>query len=153
MPLTAGEPAEPWDTWLRVITNEKYIKSDGTLHNSAFTGKAISPPDPAKPWALELSGALLSLIGDLRTYGQEFCGDKFAGFMFQKVENLRNEDRDTDVIFTPRTEAPADPAHSDLVAYRLEFENKAALKDWLQDFIQVARLDKLDGIDALRQAA
>src|SRR5262249_18031211 len=103
MTLADGDPAEAWDTWLRVITDERDFRSDGTLANNAFSGRrVISPPDPPRSWSLEISGALLSMIPDLRVYAEAFCGDKFAGYMFQKVENLRNEDNATDVIYTPR---------------------------------------------------
>jgi hypothetical protein len=149
MPLADGDPAEAWDTWLRVITDERYFKSDGTLANDAFTGKTvISPPDPPRPWSLELSGALLSMIFDIRLYADAFCGDKFAGYMFQKVESLRSEDNATDVIYTPRAR---DNAHADLVAYHLDAEYKYVLRDWLQDSIQCVRRDKIEAIDALRQ--
>lgn len=149
MPLADGDPGEAQDTWLRVISDEKYLKEDGTLSNNAFSGKkVISPPAPPRPWSLELSGALLSMIADLRCYADGFCGEKFAGYMFQKVENLRNEDNATDVIYTPRV---GDNAHADLVAYQLAAENKYVLRDWLQDSIQCVKPDKLEVIDALRQ--
>ena len=149
MPLADWDPAEAWDTWLRVVTDERYFKNDGTLANNAFSGKkVISPPDPPRPWSLELSGALLSMISDLRSYGDAFCGDKFAGYMFQKVENLRHEDNATDVIYTPRA---GDNAHADLVAYHLDAENKYVLRDWLQDSIQCVKPDKIGVLDALRQ--
>ncbi len=150
MPLVDGDPAEAWDTWLRVIADERYFKSDGTLSNNAFSGrKVISAPDPPRPWALELSGALLSMIPDLRRYAAAFCGDKFAGHMFQKVENLRHEDNATDVLYTPRVD---DNAQADLVAYQLDVASKYDLRDWLQDSIQYVRHGKIEVIDALRRA-
>jgi hypothetical protein len=150
MPLADGDHAEAWDTWLRVVTDERYFKSDGTLANNAFSGgRVISPPDPLRPWSLEISGALLSMIPDLRAYADAFCGDKFAGYMFQKVENLRDDTNATDVIYTPRV---GDSAHADLVAYHLEVENKYVLRDWLQDSIQCVRPDQIDVIYVLRQA-
>jgi hypothetical protein len=150
MTLADGDPAEAWDTWLRVIADERYFKNDGTLANNAFSGRrVISPPDPPRSWSLEISGALLSMIPDLRVYADAFCRDKFAGYMFQKVENLRNEDNATDVIYTPRL---GDSAHADLVADHLEVQNKYVLRDWLQDSIQCVRPDQIDAIDVLRQA-
>jgi hypothetical protein len=150
MPLADGDPAKAWDTWLRVITDEKYLKTDGTLSNNAFSGKrVIAPPDPPRPWSLELSGALLSMIADLQSYADTFCGERFAGYMFQKVENLRSKDNATDVVYTPRA---ANSAHADLVAYHLPLEDKYVLRDWLQDSIQCVRPDKLEAIDALRRA-
>jgi hypothetical protein len=103
MPPDDGDPAEAWDTWLRVITDEKYWKSDGTLSNNAFSGKrVISPPALPRPWSMELSGDLLSMIADLRSHADEFCGNKFNGYMYQKVENLRVEENATDVALPPR---------------------------------------------------
>lgn len=150
MPLVDGDSAEPWNTWLRVVTDENYIKNDGTVANNAFSGKyVIAPPARPRPWSLELSGALLSHIPDLRVYGRNFCGDDFAGYMFQKAENLKNDDQATDVIYTPT----ADPAHADTVAYRLKVEDKYFIRDWLQDIVVCAKPDNLGAIDALRQAA
>ena len=149
MPLNPGDCAEPQNTWLRMITNPNYLKNDGTIHHSAFRGKAISPPDANKAWALELSGALLSLVPDLLTYGQMQCGDRFLGFMFQGVENLRNQELATDVVFTPTS----DEAHADLVAYHLQEANKRKMEDWLQDFVQLASLNNLQIIDARRFSA
>lgn len=149
MPLADGDPAEAWDTWLRVITDRKYVKSDGTLSNNAFSGKrVIASPAKPRPWSIELSGALLSMIDDLYSYGHSFCGVRFAGYMFQLAGKLRNPDLATDVIYTPT----ADPAHADLVSYRLTIESKYALRDWLQDSIRCVGPDDLGAIDALRQA-
>jgi hypothetical protein len=80
------------------------------------------------------------MISDLRPYADAFCGDRFAGYMFQKVENLRNDDNASDVIHTPRV---GDNAHADLVAYHLDVENKYVLRDWLQDSIQCVRPGKI----------
>ncbi len=148
MPHADGDPAEAWDTWLRVITDKKYLKSDGTLSNNAFSGKrVIAPPAKPRPWSIELSGALLSMIDDLRAYGHGFCGDNFAGYMFQLVGKLRNTDLATDVVYTPT----ADTAHADLVSYRLGIESKYALRDWLQDSIRCVRSDYIGAIHALRR--
>lgn len=148
MPLADGDPAEAWDTWLRVITDRKYLKSDGTLSNNAFSGKrVIAPPAKPRPWSIELSGALLSIIDDLTSYGRGFCGDRFAGYMFQLAGRLRNPDLATDVVYTPT----ADPAHADLVSYRLSTESKYALRDWLQDSIRCANVDDVGAIDTLRR--
>src|SRR5262245_58082192 len=120
MPLRDGDPAELSDVWTRVLTNNGYWKKDGTLHNSAFGGKAIAPPNEKnRPWAHELSGRLLSLIKNLEKESSEFCVAfkcEFAGIMFQKVENLRSEVSGfrTDVIYTPKD---ADIAHSDFVSF------------------------------------
>jgi hypothetical protein len=152
MPLVDGDPAEAEDTWLRVITNEKYIKSDGTLANNAFTGKAIAPPAAPRPWSIELSGALLSKIADLRTYGGAFPYGQFVGYMFQEVRILRNEELETDVVYTPKKDTPhPDTAHADLVSYRLALQEKYALRDWLQETVRCVRPDGLDVMEALRR--
>src|SRR5215471_10329565 len=96
MPLTDGDSAPAWDVWTRVITDKNYWKSDGTLHNKAFSRGAFRKPDPARnrPWSRELSGRLLSLIADLNHESTQFCalhGREFAGVMFQKAENLKSE--------------------------------------------------------------
>jgi hypothetical protein len=157
MAVKAGEPADATDVWLRVITENKYWKPNGTLHNSAFGGKAISPPDATKSWTLELSGRLLSLAKDAEKEGREFCRPprEFAGLMFQTVENLRSDGNGllkganckTDVIFSPNN----DPAHADIVAYGPTAENKFVIRDWLQDMIQFFKADNCSVIEALRK--
>ena len=144
MPLADGEPARAGDTWLRVITNKKYLKADGTLTNNAFGGKAISPPSIERPWSYEISGALRSLIDDLKAYAENFCGERFEGFMYQRVEKLRSEEPHTDVIFTPRR---GDPAHADLVVYNLD--DKFAFRDWMQENILCVRANEVDKVDAI----
>ena len=86
------------------------------------------------------------MIDDLQSYGHCFCGDRFAGYMFQLAGRLRNPDLVTDVVYTPT----ADRSHADLVSYRLNIESKYALRDWLQESIRCARSDDLGAIDALR---
>ena len=156
MGVKAGEPAEVTDTWLRVLTDERYIKSDGTVHNSAFGGRAIAQPQGSGEWTLELSGRLLSLVTDLDSESRAFCaGRTFAGILYQTVENLRQNGDGffrmtgcrTDVIFTPT----ADPAHADLVAYGPTEESKFLIRDWLQDFIQVVRAEQADLVEGLRK--
>jgi hypothetical protein len=158
MPNVKGEPADVRETWFRVITDENYWKKDGTLKNSAFGGKAISPPDPARPWSHELSGNLLSLVNDVRGHCVAFCGAKLAGIMYQRVENLRGEQivrRDDgtrpmigiNVIYTPQA---SNEAHADLVSYGTA-EDKYRLRDWLQDIVQCVRSDKVEAIEPLRE--
>ena len=92
MVLADGDPAEPGDVWLRAITDEKYLKRDGTLHNSAFGGKRVlgPPSTPERPWSMELSGWLLSFIDRLEAKCTDFCSERpFAGVMFQGVDKLR----------------------------------------------------------------
>src|SRR6266566_8662927 len=153
MPLAAGEPAEIWDVWTRVITSEDYWTRDGRLHNSAFGGTAFARPGNPRPWTYELSGRLLSLIKHLESESVAFCKTRkkdFAGLMYQNVENLRSDGSGfpIDIIYTPRDE---DTAHSDVAVYNAtEKRHVFAVRDWLQDFIQHVRPNKLAAICALR---
>jgi hypothetical protein len=151
MLLADGDPAETYDVWLRAITDEKYLKRDGTLHNSAFSGKRVlGPPSTShRLWSIELSGWLLSLIGELETKCTDFCGGRpFAGVMFQGVEKLRSEASGvrTDVIYTPK---PGDDAHADLVVFGAA--DKFVIRDWLQDILRTVRPDGLGTVEALRR--
>lgn len=151
MPLADGGPAEAGDVWLRAITDDKYLKRDGALHNSAFSGKRVlgPPTTPERPWSIELSGWLLSLIDELEAKCIDFCGGRpFAGVMFQGVEILRSQASGvrTDVIYTPK---PDDGAHADFVAFGAA--DKFVIRDWLQDMLRTVRPDGLAAIDALRK--
>jgi hypothetical protein len=118
MPLADGDPADADDVWLLAVTDERYLKPDGTLHNSAFSGRRVLGPfTHGRPWSLELSGWLLSFIEELERKCTDFCvRRRFAGVMFQSVEKLRSEASGfrTDVVYTPR---PDDSAHADFAAF------------------------------------
>jgi hypothetical protein len=79
----------------------------------------------------------------LEAESRTFCEKhfrEFHGIMFQKVENLKSEGSGfpTDAIYTPIKDR--DEAHSDFVIFRAsEAEHVAAVRDWLQDFIQYVR--------------
>ena len=158
MSPVSGQPANANDVWFRVLTDPKYWKRDGKLHNSAFGGKAISPPKQPKGYTLELSGRLLSLTIDVEAEAKEYCTAprEYSGIMYQTVQKLRTNGTDsdpipgcpTDVIYTPN----ADTAHADLVAYGPTFENRYLIRDWLQEFIQCARPGHCGTIEALRRA-
>ncbi|TPK63859.1 hypothetical protein FJ930_26120 [Mesorhizobium sp. B2-4-15] len=157
MALNWGDKADVRDYWLRVLTNEAYLRSDGTVHNGAFGGKAISQPDD-RAWSLELSGRLLSLVKDVEAEARAFCGDKmpFIGVLYQSVENLRTDGTSplpgfpTDIVYTPRA---GDNAHADHVAYGPTAEHKFALRDWLQDFIQAVDSTQCNVVEQLRANA
>lgn len=154
MALNWGDKADVRDHWLRVLTNEAYLRADGIVHNGAFGGKAIRQPED-RAWSLELSGRLLSLVKDVEAEARAFCGDKmpFVGVMYQSVENLRTDGSaplpgfPTDVVFTPRD---GDDAHADLVGYGPGAEHKFALRDWLQDFIQAVSSTQCNVVEQLR---
>ena len=146
---------------MRVLTSKDYWRRDGTLHHSAFTGAAIAPPRADKPWTLELSGRLLSLVGDVEQESRDFCTPPrtFAGLMYQTVENLRsagnsfhrNTGCPTDVIYTPIDQpGRKDLAHADLVAYGPQRDQRSLIQDWLQEFIQYVRPDRCAVIEQLR---
>jgi hypothetical protein len=152
MPLQPGSPAEDADIWMRILTHPEYLKKDGTVHNSAFSGRrAIAPPASDAPWSLEMSGRLLSLIQDIQGESEAFCVAPmmFVGLIYQSVENLRSNGSGctTDVVYTPK---PTDNAHADLVAYADNIDNRNALRDWLQDFIQCVPVTKCAMLEALR---
>jgi hypothetical protein len=160
MPPEPGAPADATDVWVRVLTSEGYWKRDGTLHNSAFSGSAIAAPTGNKPWTIELSGRLLSLIEKLERESRGFCTPPrvFAGLMYQTVEKLRTDGSrfppfPTDVIYTPidRNEYK-DPAHADLVAYgpAPTPPDRFLFRDWLQDLIQCVRPHQCAVVEQLR---
>jgi hypothetical protein len=148
MSLANGDSAASWDTWIRIVTNKKYLKADGTVTSNAFGGNAIARPREPRPWSIEFSGGLLSMVADLHAYGGRFGPEKFVGYLFQEVPTLRNEDRRTDVVYTPND----DTAHADVVSFRpFSPEERFALRDWLQDCIQCVRADNLEALQALRR--
>ena len=146
---------------MRVLTSNDYWKRDGSLHNSAFSGSAIAPPTVNKPWTLEMSGRLLSLVVNVEQASRDFCVPprEFAGLIYQTVDNLRsagnsfhvNTGCPTDVIYTPINEpGHQDVAHADLVAYGPDRANRFLIRDWLQEFIQYVRPNQCTVIEQLR---
>jgi hypothetical protein len=156
MTLKPGQPANPADVWMRVLTNPQHVTRDGKVHNKAFTGKAIAPPTEQKPYSLEFSGRLLSLITDVEKESAAFCTPprQYSGVMYQYVEKIRNDGTSGhppcpfNVIYTPNNDA----AHADVVAYGPTVESKYVLRDWLQEHVLYAAPGKCDVIDNLRSA-
>lgn len=159
MDLVDGDKAHDSDVWLRVITNNEYIKADGQLHNKAFTGKAFSAPsdtEKKRSWKWELSGRLLSKTVDLQKESLDFCkkiNKVFEGLMFQKNEHLRNTKSEfsKDIFYTPIEDADyKDTAHSDFVVFD-DFEAiPQEVRSWLQDLLKVAKPTDLDSVNSLR---
>jgi hypothetical protein len=155
MGLQAGDSAEDSDTWYRLVTVPDHFKSDGTLHNKAFTGRAFQAPAPGKPWDFELSGRLLSLTTTAKEDCEAYCTrngmPRYAGVMYQKVEALRSEQAahfaQTDVVFTPK---PDDPVHADFRLSNTGATDIQAVREWLQKFIQTLPREKIDSIERLR---
>jgi hypothetical protein len=168
MPLADGDPADDADTWLRVLTEEGYIKK-GKIHHSAFTGRAISPPDPSvnRSWSHELSGRLRSLCADVEAEARAFCDDmttrtqrtkSFAGVMFCQVGAARQmiDAIAARVHFTP---LDADKAHADITFTNSTEEDLDRLVMWLTDLViglhpsQLSLLPASIGPPAVDQAA
>jgi hypothetical protein len=160
MTLRDGDRADPFDVWTRVLTSDQW-RPDGRLHNGAFSGKSFLRDAPSgRPWAQEVSGALLSLINDLRAECETFCqkipGLEFNGVMYQNVSNLQSEGDHypgysffpSGVHFTPIR--PDNPAHADLVTQRKTDASAKEVRDWLQDMIQAVKPEKLAALCALR---
>jgi len=126
--VEAGDAAEPDDVWLRPITNETHLKRT-KVHHGALK-KWIGPPDdPAKPWKLEVSGRLRSLVDSIsadairKVDAQKAkliasskkvpSALKYCGIIYSTVEDVRAiADFQGDVIFDPTVD---DPAHANIV--------------------------------------
>jgi hypothetical protein len=121
MSLSDCDPAPDGDFWLRIATQNGHIVR-GRVHHSAFGGKAISPPAPAKgrPWTRELSGRLRSHAGSLENiehHAIAFCeaetarggGTKtFSGVIYARVADAKKAYETiltTGIHFTPLSTA------------------------------------------------
>ena len=144
MPPKDGEPADADDIWLRNVTDKKHVRADGKLTSNAFTGRAISPRAPGRPWDHELSGRLLSLTNDFEAEGRRYCEQRnkpFIGVMYAKVERIRRETNyvKTDVHYTPIKDG--DKAHADLTMAGTNDDNLGPIRDWLQEVLRVSKPD------------
>jgi hypothetical protein len=126
--VEAGDAAEPSDVWLRPITNETHLKR-ATVHHGALK-KWIEPPDdPTKPWKLEVSGRLRSLVEGIsadairKVDAQKAklvasnknvpSALKYCGILYSLVDEVRAiTEFQGDVIFEP---TDGDPAHANIV--------------------------------------
>jgi hypothetical protein len=133
--VQSGDRASNDDTWLRPVTNTNHLR-DGAkrVHHGEFK-KWLGPPDDNnRPWKLELSGRLLSLVTSISAdayhkvaiqqanlLGQHKpipSGLSYCGLLHSEVRNLRSlPDLDCDVIFEPTEEPILDPAHANIVIY------------------------------------
>jgi hypothetical protein len=110
-----------------LITNETHIKR-GIVHHGEFKKWLGPPDDPQRPWKLELSGRLRSLVGSIsqdadqkvKTQQAKLVAAnrpvpsaiKYCGILYSAVEQIRETaDLDCDVIYEP-TE---DTAHANIV--------------------------------------
>lgn len=161
----AWNPAEDWDVWLRALTDKRQCYErveDGKrkvfLHNRALKGKVISPPLEERPWLIEISGKLLSLVGDPVDEGERFIARikpnkadaVFHGYAYAGVKTIREVERipapcaPVEVMATPKSD---DVTHADTVlmldagevpAEAVDVETaKQMLRDWLQEVLEV----------------
>lgn len=142
MPPKDGDPADADDIWLRNVTNPKHVRPDGRPTSNAFTGRAISPRAPGRPWDHELSGRLLSLTQDFEGEGREYCRLKekpFIGVMYATVASIRRVANEitTDVYYTPIK--CGDQAHADLTMAGTTDDNLGLVRDWLQEVLKVSQ--------------
>jgi hypothetical protein len=142
VPPKDGEPADADDIWLRNVTSPKHVRPDGKPTSNAFTGSAISPRAPDRPWDHELSGRLLSFTKDFEAEGRKYCADRgkpFIGVMYAKVERIRREANGvkTDVHYTPIFSV--DEAHADLTMAGSNDDNLGAVRDWLQEVLRISK--------------
>lgn len=142
--LVADAPLPDGECWFRPIVNTGHITRDKTIHGSSFN---FSAADPGKPWAIELSGCVVSLHQDaaeiisrgetraeLAQRGfiarQQKVPSKivFCGFACAKSERLRTNLGTimTDVFYTPMV---SNTAHSDFVV--VNGNDDTEVRSWL----------------------
>jgi hypothetical protein len=125
--MNAGDPAAPDDVWLRPITNETHLRRSGVHHGELK--KWVGPPDdPAKPWKLEISGRLRSMVSSISKDAIQKAeaqrakllaankkvpsAIKYCGLLHSTADDIRSiTEFDGDVIYDP-TE---DLAHANIV--------------------------------------
>jgi hypothetical protein len=151
------------ECWFRFIIHEKYINSDGTLSHQALKGTGAFSDAQAKPWAHELSGAIVSLAGkisDIQAAGEKMALDAqqkwiashgkpsrkiyFAGAACASGQALKAvvEGIQTAAVYTP--DPLIDPAHSDFVTYgSTTSASLDPVKDWLLFNLRVVRQNQL----------
>ena len=128
--MEAGDSAEPDDIWLRPVTNENHLKrTTATVHHAALKKWLEPPDDPDRPWKLEVSGRLRSLVdsisadairkvdaqkANLIASNKKVPSDlKYCGVLYSRAEDVRAiTEFQGDVIFEPTDD---DPAHANVV--------------------------------------
>ncbi len=125
--MNAGDAAEPDDIWLRPVTNETHLKGK-MVHHGALKKWITPPDDPLKPWKLEFSGRLRSMITGISadainkvesqkakliaTKKKIPSALKYCGILHIPVESVRSiPEFNGDVIYDPTN----DPAHANIV--------------------------------------
>jgi hypothetical protein len=161
MAFIVDQPLPDGECWFRCLTNTAHVTSAGTVHHSALKGNGAFSPSQGKKWAHELSGSVVSLIGDvpqIETHAhtriaaihKKFVeqGKKipskiqFAGVASATTDELRAAAPDrarTDVIFTPLEH----PAHADVVTYQTTTETLDHVCHWLTEILRVTAVTNL----------
>jgi hypothetical protein len=126
--VNSGDAAAPDDVWLRAVTNEKHLKPTA-VHHGALKKWIAPPDDPTKPWKLEVSGRLRSLVGSVSSDARQKVESqkanlaaanknipsaiRYCGILYSTVEDIRAiTDFNGDVIFEPTAD---DAAHANIV--------------------------------------
>lgn len=153
------------DVWLRVITDRRWLNSDGSLSEQALKKRALAPPlDSSKLWSHELSGRALSHAGDVQRNGEFFVDvvrnlqkypNKnllFVGVAAAKVENLRPlcGGVKSDLLFSPVMDLYNpffDEAHSDFIVYAANEDALDEVRTNLQEVLIVILSPKCSNSD------
>jgi hypothetical protein len=160
--LKAGDPADDADTWLRAVTNSTHIRRGG-VHHAEFK-KWLSPPDdPQAGWKLEISGQLLSLVGNIADRAQKRVDEQkdklkakgkdvpsalqFCGVLHAKVAKVRSLlQLSCDVIYDPQ---PSDDAHANIVILDKGADEIMTVIDALLDCVAWVPKDQIGANQAL----
>lgn len=148
------------DWWLRQLTFDDYITSDGRVHHSAFKGKVLSvrTRDPYLGKS-EFSGRLLSRCGsgsDIRQDGRRRADNRrannnssrirYVGIATARVADIRSWGGEwaADVLFEHTND---DPAHSNIVF--IQRSNERFTYDEMKDLQLKLKPFKVDEIEQL----
>jgi hypothetical protein len=153
MAFIVDQPLQDGECWFRCLTNTGHVTSAGTIHHSAL--RSQFSPSQGKQWAHELSGLVVSLMGDvpqIETHAHARIAairkkfiDKgkplpsaiqFVGVASATAAELRATAPDcakTDVIYTPLEH----PAHADVVTYQTTSDTLEPVRDWLMTILRV----------------
>jgi hypothetical protein len=154
MAFIEDHPIPDQECWFRILTNTDHVTSSGTLHYQALKGTQFSQSH-GKPWAHELSGLVVSLMGgipDIERRGESriasihnnltaqgkkipskihFIGVASAGAT--ELRAIPSGLPQTDVVYTPIN----DPAHADVVTYQTTDATLDPVRNWLLTVLRV----------------
>jgi hypothetical protein len=155
-----GERVPDQEIWLRVLTNDDYVATDGSLHENALKGDKIFQKRPRHTWDHELSGRRQSVCKDIEAEGADFVQKiraafahrnkrpppskmTYKGHAFAPAGALRQNfgaALHTDVIHTPVT-APdplEDMAHADFAIFGSTDTDLKKIRTFLQSVLKIA---------------